>query len=49
MEGRVKILETYPKSEEIKAFLPNFHAFADFIQYYRLRGAELPCLGYDNL
>ena len=33
MEGRVKILETYPKSEEIISFYPNFHAFADFIQY----------------
>ena len=33
MEGRDKILETYSKSEEIIAFLPKFHAFADFIQY----------------
>ena len=34
MEGRDKILETYPKSEEITAFLPNFQAFADFINEY---------------
>ena len=32
MEGRVKILETYPKAEEIISFIPNFHSFADFIQ-----------------
>ena len=32
MEGRDKILETHSKSEEIIAFLRNFHAFADFIQ-----------------
>ena len=30
MEGRVKVLETYPKCEEIIRFYPNFFAFADF-------------------
>ena len=35
MEGRVKILETYLKSEEIISFYPTFFFlhFADFIQY----------------
>ena len=33
MKGKVKILQTYPKSEEIISFIPNFHAFADFIQF----------------
>ena len=33
MEARVEILETYPKPEEIIRFIPNFHAFADFVQY----------------
>ena len=33
MEGRVKILEIYPKSEEIITFYPQFSAFADFIQH----------------
>ena len=36
MEGRDKILETYSKSEEITAFLPNFHAFTDIINELRL-------------
>ena len=30
MEGRVKVLETYQKCEEIIRFYPNFFAFADF-------------------
>ena len=30
MKGRVRILETYPKSEEIINFIPHFRAFADF-------------------
>ena len=36
MEGRVKISETYSKSEEIINFYPQFSYIADFIQYYRL-------------
>ena len=31
MEGRVKILETHPKPEDINTFTPHFHVFADFI------------------
>ena len=34
MEGRDKILETHSKSEEITDFLPNVHAFSDFINEY---------------
>ena len=30
MEGRVKILETYPKSEDIIGFTLYFHVFTDF-------------------
>ena len=30
MEGKLKVMVTYPKSEEIMIFIPYFCAFADF-------------------
>ena len=42
MEGRVKKLETYLKSEEILCFFPIFSSI------YRLLQA-LPCFGYNTL
>ena len=47
MEGIVKILETYLKSEEIKSFYP--HIFIDLQTFIVKCWAELPCFGYDNL
>ena len=47
MEGRVKISETYPKSEEIISFYP--HIFVHLQTFIAKCWAELPCFGYDNL
>ena len=38
MEGRVKILETYPKYEEIISFFPYFRPFADCYIYLFIWG-----------
>ena len=46
MGGRVKILETYSKSEEILSFYPIFHAFTDFVVKCL---AVLPCFHSDTL
>ena len=46
MEGRIKILEIYPKSEEIISFYPYFFIH---LQTFIAKRWELPCFGYDIL